>query len=128
MAEYNVSEMQRIITSVSEATASGFKVAVDAHMTEVRRSLESVADAVLGLTKSVEALKEGQNERKVLFAQMQARIDNSESDVKELKEQIKTLTTNVQDATGLINKGIGAALVISVILPLLLSLALKFWH
>lgn len=118
---------ERMIVAISEAVSSGFKMAVETHQQETRRSLDNVASAISTQTKTIEGVKEGQNERKVLFAQMQSRMDNAENDIKELKSEIRGATSNLQKATDTVNKGIGAALILSFLVPIVISVVLKLW-
>lgn len=89
--------------------------------------MDNVASSIAVLTKAVEGVKDGQNDRKVLFAQMQSRMDNAEGDIKELKTELRTATSSLQKATDTVNKGIGAALILSFLVPIVISVVLKLW-
>lgn len=120
--------VEKLVASVADAVSRGFEKAVDVHLQEVRRTMEGVASAVSGLTRSIEAVKDGQTERKVMFAEMKARIDNAERDVDELKKNLDQTARQLNEATGTINKGIGAALILSVLVPSVITLLSRLWH
>lgn len=118
---------ERMVMAIADAVSSGFRVAVETHQQETRRSMDNVASSIAVLTKAVEGVKDGQNDRKVLFAQMQSRMDNAEGDIKELKTELRTATSSLQKATDTVNKGIGAALILSFLVPIVISVVLKLW-
>ena len=117
--------MERLISSITEAVAAGFREATKQQFEDLRRSLGVLNVTLESMTKGLDVIKENQNDRKVKFAQMESRLAEVEKDMTKNEADIKETKNHLQAATGTINKGIGTALAVSTLLPVLVAIFIK---
>lgn len=117
--------MERLISSITEAVAAGFREATKQQFEDLRRSLGVLNVTLESMTKGLDVIKENQNDRKVKFAQMESRLAEVEKDMTKNEADIKETKNSLQAATGTINKGIGTALAVSTLLPVLVAIFIK---
>ena len=117
--------MERLISSITEAVAAGFREATKQQFEDLRRSLGVLNVTLESMTKGLDVIKENQNDRKVKFALMESRLGEVEKDITKNDAEIKEAMKGLSDATGTINKGIGTALAVSTLLPVLVAIFIK---
>lgn len=117
--------MERLISSITEAVAAGFREATKQQFEDLRRSLGVLNVTLESMTKGLDVIKENQNDRKVKFALMESRLGEVEKDITKNDAEIKEAKKGLSDATGTINKGIGTALAVSTLLPVLVAIFIK---
>ena len=117
--------MERLISSITEAVAAGFREATKQQFEDLRRSLGVLNVTLESMTKGLDVIKENQNDRKVKFALMESRLGEVEKDIATNDAEIKEAKKGLSDATGTINKGIGTALAVSTLLPVLVAIFIK---
>ena len=92
--------MERLISSITEAVAAGFREATKQQFEDLRRSLGVLNVTLESMTKGLDVIKENQNDRKVKFALMESRLGEVEKDIakndaeKHVKDMCEKLLAN----------------------------------